>query len=585
MIMSDVLNQNVSSAVTSKPSKFKSAICGSVIAIVALAGCTPMDSERTVSTAQVSPDVGGPAVVRRLTRHQYETIIHDLFGGSIVVGGPFEPDIRDGGLLAVGAGKVSIASTGLDGYNKMARNIASQVFDTEHRDMLVGCTPAAVDQPDDACARQFMERVGRLLYRRPLSDAELDARVTVANDATQTRGDFYQGLETSLVTMLVSPNFLFVHEASEPDPQHPGLERLDAFSKATRLSFFLWNNAPDEVLLDAAESGALHTRQGVQEQVDRMLASPQLQEGVRAFFTDMLEFELFDTLSKDQVLYPKFNFTLAEAAQEQTLRTIVDHLLVNNGDYRELYTTPDTFLTRALAAVYQVPLADLDNEWVSYQYPEGSQHAGILSQVSFVSLHSHPGRSSPTLRGKALREVLLCQVVPDPPGDVDFADFEDPDISGPTVRDRLVAHSSEPMCAGCHKITDPMGLALENFDTVGGFRTTENGQSIDTSGALDGIEFADAIGLGEAVRDNPATSSCVTNRVYAYGTGRTPTKTEADWLNNVVLKDFAANGYQFPQLLRRIATSEPFFRVAPETQENEPEMASAEFNVQSETVQ
>lgn len=578
--MRNVFDISATRSAHRKHGGIKSAICGSVIAVFALAGCAPAGTDMAASSLQVSPEVGGPTVVRRLTRDQYRTIINDLFGGSIVIGGPFEPDIREGGLLAVGAGKVSIASTGLDGYNKMGRNIAAQVVDKDHRGMLLGCAPAAADKPDDVCAKQFLERVGRLMYRRPLSDAELQSRIAAASEATKVRGDFYLGLGTSLLTMMVSPNFLFVHETSEPDPEHKGMERLDAYSKASRLSFFLWNNAPDEILLDAAESGALDTQEGVEAQVSRMLASPQLEEGVRGFFTDMLEFELFDSLSKDQVLYPKFNFTLAEAAKEQTLRTIVDHVLVKKGDYRDLYTTPNTFLTRSLAAVYQVPLSGLSNEWISYEYPEGAQHAGILSQVSFVSLHSHPARTSPTLRGKALREVLLCQKVPDPPGNVSFdivQDTANPNFR--TVRQRLDAHASEPMCVGCHKITDPMGLALENFDTVGGYRSTENGAPIDTSGVLDGIEFQDALGLGQAMHDNPATTSCIANRVYAYSVGREPSASEAEWLKGGLLKDFAANGYQLPHLMRRIATSGPFFRITePETNETKPEMASAELN-------
>ena len=581
--MRNVLNFGTAPASRRGLGKFKSVLGGSVIAALALAGCAPAETEMAVMTEQVSPDVGGPAVVRRLTRHQYRTIIGDLFGGSIVVGGPFEPDVRESGLLAVGASTVSIASTGLEAYTKMARNIAAQVVDSEHRDMLMGCAPAAVDKPDDACASQFLSRVGRYMFRRPLTDAELQDRVAAANESANIRGNFYLGIETALVTLLVSPNFLFIHEASEPDPQHPGLERLDAYSKASRLSFFLWNNSPDEALLAAAESGALHTRKGVEEQVNRMLASPQLESGVRAFFTDMLEFEIFDTLSKDQVLYPKFNFTLAEAAKEQTLRTIIDHLLVKNGDYRDLYTTPNTFLTRELAAVYQVPLGGLSKDWIPYEYPAGAQHAGILSQVSFVALHSHPGRTSPTLRGKALREVLLCQKVPDPPGDVNFTIVQDtanPNFK--TVRQRLDAHASEPMCVGCHKITDPMGLALENFDTIGGYRASENGADIDTSGSLDGIAFQDALGLGKAMHDNPATASCLTDRVYNYGVGRQATKSESEWLKASVLKDFAANDYQFPHLLKRIATSGPFFRVnQPETSETAQEaLASAATNVQ-----
>ena len=566
-----------------RPGGFKTAICGGVIAVVALAGCAPADTEMAANYAQVSPEVGGPSVVRRLTRHQYRTIIKDLFGSSIVVGGPFEPDVRESGLLAVGASKVSIASTGLDGYNKMARIIAAQVFDEDHRGMLLGCEPANADEPDDACAREFLGRVGRLMYRRPLTDDELQSRVNVANESAKTRGNFYLGLETSLVTMLVSPNFLFVHESSEPDPLHAGLERLDAYSKAVRLSFFFWNNAPDEALLAAAEDGSLHTQKGLEAQVSRMLGSPQMESGIRAFFTDMLEFELFDTLSKDQVLFPKFNFTLAEAAKEQTLRTIVDHLLVKKGDYRGLYTTPNTFLTRPLAAVYQVPLSGLAKKWVPYEYPAGVQHAGILSQVSFVSLHSHPARTSPTLRGKALREVLLCQKVPDPPGAVNFDIIQDvTNVNFRTVRQRLDAHASEPMCVGCHKITDPMGLALENFDTIGGFRSSENGAPIDTSGSLDGIEFQDALGLGKAMHDNPATVSCLTDRVYSYGVGREPTAAESDWLKSVILKDFEASGYQVPALMKRIATSSPFFRInTAETNEGQQEaLVSSKTNIQ-----
>src|SRR5690606_7737678 len=122
-------------------------------------------------------------------------------------------------------------------------------------------------------------------------------------------------------------------------------------------------------------------------------------------------------------------------------------------------------------------------------FDENDPRAGLVSQVGFLAMASHPGRSSPTLRGQAIREHLLCQSVPEPPGDVDFTLFEDPDSSLKTARERLVAHANVPACAGCHKITDPIGLALENFDGAGQFRTTENGAPIDTSGELDGISF------------------------------------------------------------------------------------------------
>ncbi|MEQ9447574.1 MAG: DUF1588 domain-containing protein, partial [Rhodospirillaceae bacterium] len=194
-----------------------------------------------------------------------------------------------------------------------------------------------------------------------------------------------------------------------------------------------------------------------------------------------------------------------------------------------------------------------------------------------VALHSHPGRTSPTLRGKALREVLLCQKVPDPPGDVDFAVVQDtahPNFR--TVRQRLDAHAAEPMCVGCHKITDPIGLALETFDTIGGYRETENGAQIDTTGELDGVSFDDAAGLGQAMHDHPGAASCLINRVYAYGVGRAPTRSEKDWLDVYLKQRFAEDGYSLPQLLKRIATSETFFRTSlPETAADAPAMASA----------
>ena len=223
--------------------------------------------------------------------------------------------------------------------------------------------------------------------------------------------------------------------------------------------------------------------------------------------------------------YPKFTLNAQNDAQEQTLRTIVDHLLHKNGDYRDLFTTRDTFLTPALAALYGVPLRTLAGARrrgsvgaLSFQ-PTSDPYVGILTQVSFLSLHSHPGRSSPTRRGKALREIFLCQKVPPPPGNVDFSlvqNTNDPRYK--TVRQRLTAHRNEPMCAGCHKIMDPIGLSFENFDTAGEYRTTENGAPIDASGELERQAASTAIQqLAQIIRDDPATTSCLINRAYSYG--------------------------------------------------------------------
>src|SRR5581483_360654 len=156
-------------------------------------------------------------------------------------------------------------------------------------------------------------------------------------------------------------------------------------------------------------------------------------------------------------------------------------------DYRDFYTTRETYLSPSLAALYHLPTS---SDWQRYEFPADSPRAGMLTQISFLALHSHPGRSSPTLRGKALREILLCQKVPDPPGNVNFTVVQE--TNNPkykTARERLTAHQTEATCAGCHKLIDPIGLSMENFDTVGSFRTMENGAPIDASGMFDGKPF------------------------------------------------------------------------------------------------
>jgi hypothetical protein len=503
---------------------------------------------------------GTPPAMRRLTEAQYRNIVADLFGARIVVGGHFDPLIRTNGLYAVGARSARITPSGLEQYDRMARSIAAQVVSEPNRDMLVPCKPADAAKVDEACARQFVAKVGRMVYRRPLADAEIAAGVAVAKEATERLGSFYEGIAASLAGMLVSPDFLFIVESTEDGPG--GKPRLDAFAKATRLSMFLWNSAPDDALLAAAEAGDLASEKGLARQVDRMLASDHLEAGVRAFFSDMLALEEADRVEKDSIIYPAFSAAVAADAKEQTLRTIA-HLLIDEGaDYREIFTTRKTFMSGPLGRIYRVPVSRPDGGWMPYEFPEGDARAGLIAQVAFASLYAHPGRSSPTLRGRAIRENLLCQKVPDPPGDVDFSLFNDPNSPNRTARDRLSAHATQTACAGCHKLTDPIGLGMEKIDGAGQARTMENGAAIDTAGNLDGIPYTDAAGLGRAIHDSPAATACVVNRLYSYATGRTPSREEFPLLEYFE-KGFAADKYRLTALLRSIATSDALYAVAP----------------------
>jgi hypothetical protein len=536
-------------------------------AALVLVSCAPAGQETTsAASPTATPVVAGEATLRRLSAEQYQNVIADLFGPTIELGGRFEPELRVGGLTAVGAASVSVTAAGMEQYDMMARRIAAQVVDERRRDLMLSCKPADAKLADDACARQVLAESGLWLYRRPLTDAELTSYVSTANKAAARLGNFYDGLAMSFSAMLSSPRFLFRQEAVEPDPARRGQYRLTAYAKASQLSFFLWNSGPDRALFEAARTGEIHTPKGYAKQVDRMLASPRLERGVRAFFADNFHFDQFSTLSKDAEIYPKFSAKVLADAQEQTLRTVVDLLVKERGDYRDIFTTKKTFLTQELAAIYRVPVAEhgpngSPDVWQAHEFAPDSLYGGVQTQIAFTALHAHPGRSSPTIRGKAIREILMCQKVPAPPGDVDFKLVQD--TTNPryrTVRQRMDAHATNPVCTGCHKITDPMGYALETFDGGGAYRTKENGADIDASGALDGKPFTNAAELGQALHDNPATANCLVNRMASYATGRTFKR--EPWIE-ALEKGFAATGYVVPDLMRALALHDVFTRVTP----------------------
>lgn len=499
------------------------------------------------------PTGGGPATVRRLTEAQYRNVIADLFGPQIVVAGRFDPIVRTEGLLAVGAGRAAITPSGVERFAGMARSIAQQVVAPGNRELLIGCEPKLPDRADEKCATQFLTATGRLLYRRPVTRNDIAVPLRIANQAAAKRQDFHAGLAYGLQVLLTSPEFLFIAENAVPDKANKTQLRLDGLSRASRLSFMLWNTTPDEALLTAAERGELDSDDGVESHVERLLESPRFEIGIRAFFTDMLSLDDFATLEKDSVIFPAFSLAAAQDSKEQVLRTLVDELLVRDSDYRDLFTTGRTFMTGPLGMVYRVP-ATRPTGWAPFEFEPDDPRAGIQTMLSFVALHSHPGKSSPTLRGKAIRELLLCQKVPDPPGDVNFDQFNDPNSPNKTARLRLSAHSTDPACAGCHKLMDPIGLALENFDGAGQVRSTENGEPIDTSGDLNGIAFADARGLGQAMRLDPAATSCVVRRSYSYAAGRSIARSERDWMA-FLEQSFADDGYRLRPLWRRIALS------------------------------
>ncbi|MBV9551071.1 MAG: DUF1592 domain-containing protein [Alphaproteobacteria bacterium] len=497
------------------------------------------------------------AGMRRLTETEYRNSIADIFGAGIEVQGRFEPDRRIGGLLSASSAILSISPAGFEAYAKMADSIAAQVVDAKHRGSLVACKPADPKAADDVCAAQVFAQYGMMLFRRPLTAEESAARIKLAHDTALKTGDFYAGLRYGMASLMAAPDFLFRTEYAVLDSDGKSWT-LDAYSRASRLSYLLWDSTPDAALLQAAANGDLARPQGVAQQTERLMASPRLAAGMRAFYADFLELDT--QVVKDPSFYPKYSDAVAASAREETLHTMVDLTLTRGEDLRDLLTTRKTYLNRALAAVYGVPY-NFDSEWVPYEFSTDSGRSGILTQVTFLSLFSHPNRSSPTKRGVALLDIFMCQPTPQPPANVDFSivnDINNPSLK--TVRQRLLAHATNPTCAACHTRSDPIGLALENFDSIGQYRTAENGDPIDASATLQGKSFRGAIGLGQVLHDNPNFPTCFARKMFAYGTGANANLVTPPVYRSFVTA-FEGSGYRVPALLKALTASPQFFSV------------------------
>jgi hypothetical protein len=535
----------------------KIAARGRVIVLVCAGLVGAAGSSAAPAVEKNSAGAATKVALRRITESQYRHTIADVLGPGIKVEARFEPERREDGLLALGSAVLSLTSSGFEQYFALAGSIADQALSRKDRESFVGCAPRDPSKADDACARTFIAKYGESLFRRPLTESELQSRLKTAALGANQSGDFYGGLELALASLLVAPDFLFRVEMAEPDPANAGQYRLDAYTKASRLSFLIWDSTPDAELLAAARNGALHSQEELDRQIKRLIASPKFEAGARAFFADMLQLDGFGNLVKDPTIYPKFNQSIAEESREQMLLRAVDLLVHRKGDYRDLFTSKDTFISRPLASVYNVPFAS-KQPWATYTFPEDSERSGILTDIGFLALNAHPGSSSPTRRGIKVLEVFMCQATPQPPANVDFSKVQDSKQG--TVRGRLLDHMENEGCSGCHRRTDPLGLALEHFDGLGQLRTIENGMPIDVTADLKEVKLEGAQGVGEYLRNEPRVPACLVRNVYQYGVGQKTVGRDRPYLA-AQTQAFAASGYRFPDLVASVAASAEFFKV------------------------
>jgi len=528
-------------------------------ATLLLAACSGLIGDRAADDAPVTLDPA-PSTLHRLTQAQYTNALQDLLGSAVVVPTALEPDLEVDGFYTVGGSVGSVSARGVGQYETAAFQVAGQALAAgPARDALVGCTPAG--DADAACAGSFLATFGRRAWRRPLAADEL-ARVTaVATGAGTTLNDFYQGLAFGIAALLESPNFLYRVELGTPVPGQHGVFRYQGYELASRLAFFLWNTTPDDALLDAAGQGQLDGDDGLAAQVDRLLASPRAHAALQNFFSERFLLDQLAGLSKDTTVFPAMSADFGSSAREETLLLVDQLLMVENADYRDLFTTDRTFVDRKMASLYGVAAPSLTS-FGEVTLPAGGMRRGVLGHAGLLALYAHPTSTSPTLRGKFVREVLLCATVPSPPANVNTA-LPQATTAGPTLRDRLLAHESVPFCAACHRAMDPIGLGLENFDGLGQFRLLDNGAHIDATGSLDGAAFANPVQLGADVAAHPDLGPCLVRQMVRYAQAAPEIPGEDAEIARLA-SDFADMGNSVPYLLRAVALS-PAFRTATES--------------------
>lgn len=495
-----------------------------------------------------------PASLRKLTVEQYRNSVGDLLGPGMTLSTELEPDTAQNGFYAIGAAKATISPAAAEKFEQAAYALASRALAPDKRARILPCTPAA--GVDTTCARTFVKQFGRRAFRRPLSDAEIARYVTIADSSAAALKDFYAGLEFALAGILQSPNFLFRAELGEVDPSSTARKRYGNYELAARLSYALWNTTPDETLLTAADSGAL-TGTGLAASVDRLLEDPRALAALDNFHSERLGLSELATLDKDATVYSGMTDELRGALKADVLRTFAE---LAGGDFLDVFDTRVVFANAALAGIYG--LSNKPTGMQRLELPSDGRRVGLLGKPAFLALNAHATETSPTLRGKFLRERVLCESIPAPPPNV-VPVLGEPNPNAPTMRDRLRAHATDPSCSSCHLQMDPLGLALEHFDAIGRYRADDHGHALDVSGMLDGESFNGAVELANLLRDDPRSAECLVRQAYRYMLGHVETPSEEPAIAALVAQ-FGASQHAVTGLLRALVMSDAFRYTAKE---------------------
>jgi len=441
----------------------------------------------------------------------------------------------------------------------------SGVSDTPVRRRVFKCRPVSPGE-ELRCATTIITNLARQAYRRPVTQEDLEGLLGFYETARKN-ADFESGIRTALQAILASPKFVFRLEQRPVNIAAGQTYRINDLELASRMSYFLWSTAPDDELINSAASGKLHNPIELEKQTRRMLADPRSESLATRFAAQWLRLAELKNMVPDALLYPNFDHTLADAMRRET-ELLFDSVVREDRSVLELLTANYTFVNERLALHYKIP-GILGNRFRRVELTDDYRR-GLLGQGSILTLTSQADRTSPVLRGKWVMEVLLGTPPPPPPPNVPGLEATKPVKDGHvlTVRERMEAHRSNPACNSCHRMIDPIGLSLENFDPTGTWRIRDSGVLIDPSTVLfDGTPANGPADLRKTILKYPeAFIRNFTENLLTYSLGRRLQYSDMPAVR-AITREAARNNNRASSLILGIIKSAPF------------EMSRAEVNV------
>ncbi|MEP7308947.1 MAG: DUF1592 domain-containing protein [Acidobacteriota bacterium] len=470
--------------------------------------------------------------------------------------------VEDGVQSPKGAGRLEERDEMLEGNPAVDSVVVEGPYsvqgpgDTASRRSILKCAPQR-PADEDACARRILTAIARRAYRRTVTTDEV-ATLRRFFEEGRTGGGFDAGLQFGIERILADPSFFFRIER-DPDQAAPATAyRLTDLELASRLSFFLWSSVPDDGLLDAANGKHLSEPAVLERQVKRMLASPRARTALADnFVAQWLQLRPLRSAAPSEEEFPDFDENLRDAFRRET-SLFVESTLTENRSVVDLLTANYTFVNERLARHYGIPDVH-GNRWRRIEFASDEQRGGLLGQGSVLTITSHPNRTSPVLRGKWLLDNILGTPPPPPPPDVPPLPEKGTGARVASVRERLEQHRKNPTCAACHAPMDPLGFALENYDGIGSWRTSEAGGAVDATGALpDGASVTGLKGLRQLLLTRQEQFvGTMTAKLLSYATGRG--LEYYDWpVVRRIVREAAPGGYRWSSLVLGVVKSAPF---------------------------